>query len=110
MSLFQCQRCGCCDNTALAEGRPESTSDFYDWTGIEDRKGKRLCSACAPTKYSDGTPTEFGAWHGKFPRTLLPLGMFRTNKVGNLAHIDTGDEDYRKYAIASPPDKHEGHS
>jgi hypothetical protein len=99
MSLFQCDVCGCCDNTALALCRYPFPQDF-DWTGIEDRKEKALCSACAPAKYGDGTPTEFGKWHGQFARTFLPLGMFKTNRVGNLAHIETGDEDYRKYAVA----------
>lgn len=44
-------------------------------------------------------PTEYGKWHGKFPRVFLPLGMFVTNRVGNLAHKDTGDENFRAYAI-----------
>lgn len=101
MSLFQCQHCGCVENTALSS-QGFTRTDFFEWTGIEDRKGKKLCSVCAPTKYSDGSPTEFGKWHDRFSRTFLPLGMFRTNDKGNLAHIETGDEDYRKYAIASP--------
>ena len=31
------------------------------------------------------------------------MGMFRTNKVGNLEHIETGEEDYRKYEIKDTP-------
>lgn len=100
MSLFQCQHCGCCENTALAcQGCVGYAESFFDWSGFEDRKGKKLCSACAPTKYADGEPTEYGKWHGQFDRTFLPMGMFRTNRVGNLAHVDTGDEDFRKYAL-----------
>jgi hypothetical protein len=101
MSLFQCQHCGCCENTALAsQGCDGYAETFFDWAGFEDRKGKKLCSACAPTKYNDGTATEFGAWHGKFPRTFLPIGEFRTNaRNGNLQRIVDGDEDFRKYAL-----------
>jgi hypothetical protein len=100
MSLFQCQVCGCCENTALScQGCYGYAATFFDWTGIEDRKGKMLCSACAPTKYADGRPTEFGKWHGEFPRRFLPMGKFKTAQNGNLEHIETGNQDYRKYEI-----------
>lgn len=106
MSLFQCQHCGCAENTALAgQGCSGYSEEFYDWSGIEDRKGKKLCSACAPTKYAGGTPTRFGSWHGQFPRYFLELGTFKTNKEGNLEHILTGDTDYRKYALLPLPPK-----
>jgi hypothetical protein len=102
MSLFQCQQCGCCENTALAcQGCDGYAETFFDWAGIEDRKGKKLCSACAPTRYSDGSPTEFGKWHGQFVRTFLPVGMFVTGRDGNLKHVETGDQDFRRYAIAA---------
>jgi hypothetical protein len=102
MSLFQCGNCGCCENTALSgQGCDGYAEGFYDWIGFEDRKGKKLCSACAPTRYEDGTKTEYGTWHGQFPRVFLPMGKFKTARNGNLAHIETGDEDFRKYAIAS---------
>jgi hypothetical protein len=103
MSLFQCERCGCCENTALAcQGCDGYAVTFFDWTGIEDRKGKKLCSACAPTEYADGGLTQYGKWHGQFPRVFLPMGMFHTNHEGNLAHKETGDTDFRKYAIEAP--------
>lgn len=76
--------------------------DCFDWTGIEGRKGKLLCSACGPTKFRDGKRSGFGEWHGEFQRIFLPLGMFVTNEVGNLAHILTGEEDYRRYEIETP--------
>lgn len=99
-SLFQCQVCGCAENTALAsQGCDGYAIKFFDWTGIEDRKGKKLCSVCAPMKYSDGAPTAYGKWHDRFTRTFLPLGMFVTNDKGNLAHRETGDENYRGYAL-----------
>ena len=103
MSLYQCEHCGCCENTALghywiAKHEPE----LFDWTGIENRRGKYLCSACAPARFADGSKTGHGEWHGQFARTFLPVGMFKTNRRGNLEHIETGSEDFRRYAIAIP--------
>jgi hypothetical protein len=111
VSLYQCEHCGCCENTALgcywsAKVDPE----LFDWTGIEDRRGKYLCSACGPRAYAkgqrvrdEGQPTGYGKWHGRFERVFLPRGMFRTNARGNLEHIETGSEDFRAYAV-SPRD------
>jgi hypothetical protein len=85
MSLFQCNKCGCCENTATSN---------YAWNRVLAYEAKLpptdLCSACDPA---------IGKWHERFSRTYLPLGMFVTAKNGNLAHKDTGDEDFRKYAI-----------
>ncbi len=100
MSLFQCENCGCCENTALScQGCNGYAETFFDWTGLEDRKGKKLCSACAPSKHKDGTPSELGVWHGEFARTFLPMGEFFTNRVGNLEHKATGSENFKQYAI-----------
>ena len=100
MSLFQCGVCGCVENTALScQGCDGFAVKWFKWDGIEDRKGKKLCSACAPTMYSDGKPTGYGAWHGRFPRRFLPMDMFHTSPTGNLAHNKTGDEDYHKHVI-----------
>jgi hypothetical protein len=54
-------------------------------------------------KYSDGKPTGKGVWHGEFPRVYLPVGMFSTNNKGNLAHTETGDEDFYKWALPGEP-------
>jgi hypothetical protein len=105
MSLFQCQNCGCCENTALSfQGfHHKWIVDGLDWTGIEDRKGKQLCSACGPAKFRDGTPTKKGGqWHGQFPRTFLPMGMFKTNQEGNLEHIESGSTKFHEYEIEGP--------
>lgn len=84
MSLFQCEECGCCENTALCD---------YHWRKVKGLP--LLCSAC--DKASEiGDP---GEWHGKFERVFLPKGMFVTNREGNLAHKETGDTDFRKYQI-----------
>jgi len=100
MSLFQCEVCGCVENTAMAcQGIKGFAERFFDWEGFEDRKGKLLCSVCGPTKNADGKSNSFGKWHSAFKRRFLPKGMFKTNKVGNLEHIETGEEDYRKYEI-----------
>ncbi len=109
MSLFQCQNCGCCENTALAcQGCDGYAVKFFDWTGIEDRKGLKLCSACAPTRYADEKDgaTEFGKWHGQFDRVFLPLGVFKTNRDGNLEHVETGSTKFRDYAIPTPLREH----
>lgn len=104
VSLFQCGQCGCCENTALSsQGCDGYAERFYDWTGIEDRKGKKLCSVCAPTKYIDGRPTYFGKWHDAFPRVFLPAGLFFTNHEGNLQHRETGSIDFKQYAIDQLP-------
>lgn len=97
MSLFQCENCGCCENTALASQGFKVLVDIYDWTRIEDRKGKLLCSACGPEKYMDGKPTLHGVWHNEFDRVFLPKGEFQTNRQGNLEHIKTGSIDFKKF-------------
>lgn len=100
MSLFQCELCGCCENTALSiQGCSSYGVKYFDWTGIEDRKGKQLCSACGPTKYVGGTPTKLGKWHGEFPRRYLPMGMFKTAQNGNLEHKITGEQQIDPYVL-----------
>lgn len=101
MSLYQCEQCGCCENTALGM-QPRTPTEWFDWTSIEDRKGKHLCSVCAPMRFSDGKLTGRGQWHGVFERVFLPIGMFKTNRIGNLEHIETGREDFRAFAIEEP--------
>ena len=103
MSLFQCENCGCCENTALSsQGFNGIFADFFDWSYAPERKGMKLCSACGPVKYKDGEPSEYGKWHGKFDRVFLPRGEFFTNGVGNLEHRETGSEDLQTFAIPSP--------
>ncbi len=98
MSMFQCPKCGCAENTSFACRASTLFPENYDWTDIETFRGQWLCSACMPSKFSSGQPTgKGGEWHGKFPRKFLPLGMFKTGSEGNLEHKETGDEDYAKY-------------
>lgn len=100
MSLFQCENCGCVENTALSCQGIKQVTEWFDWAGIEERKGLLLCSACAPTKHEDGTPSKLGVWHGQFSRRYLPKGLFKTNRYGDLEHIENGDTDFNKYVIA----------
>ncbi|CAH0531857.1 hypothetical protein CTH30272_04105 [Allocatenococcus thiocycli] len=79
MSLFQCAECGCCENTAVS-----------NWFLRMCESKAPICSACDP---------DIGEWHGEFKRVFLPKGMFKTNKQGNLEHIETGDTDFTKYKI-----------
>lgn len=104
MSLFQCQHCGCCENTALSfQGCDGPLVRSFDWTEfVDDRKGKKLCSACAPATFRDGEPSGLGKWHDQFDRTYLPMGEFKTNQVGNLEHIKTGSEKFMDFAIDAP--------
>lgn len=99
MSLFQCEKCGCMENTALSHQGFAMLQECFDWTGIEHLKGKQLCVECGPTKYKDGGPTECGKWHGKFDKIFFPKGIFITNREGNLEHKETGDTDIMKYEI-----------
>lgn len=94
MSLYQCERCGCVENTACGFYW-ESNLDCW----AEDYKGKHLCSACGPRENKLGGQTRYGKWHEKFERIFLPVGMFRTASDGNLEHIKTREQDYRKYAL-----------
>lgn len=100
MSLFQCENCGCCENTALSsQGFNGIFADFFDWAYAPERKGMKLCSACGPVKYKEGELSEYGKWHGKFDRVFLPKGEFFTNKVGSLEHKETGSEDIHQFAV-----------
>lgn len=78
MSFFQCEVCGAKENTALTNGY---------W--YREELPKR-CSECSS-----------GKWHGEFPKQMLPMGEFKTNRQGNLEHIKTGDTDLSKYVILS---------
>lgn len=90
MSLFQCQNCGCLENTALSAQGFKVMARLFDWSYAPEREGLRICSACGPTNYKSGKPTEFGKWHGVFSRTYYPIGEFVTDDVGNLKHAVTG--------------------
>lgn len=99
MSLFQCEACGCCENTALSSQGYTTLIDIFNWEGKEEYKGKKLCSECGPKYYTDGKPTGAGKWHGRFEKVLLPKGEFITNKEGNLEHKISGRTDIHNLSI-----------
>lgn len=100
MSLFQCENCGCCENTATSfQGCHGFFARNLDWSEFPEREGKRVCSACAPAMFKDGSETGLGEWHNEFNRTFLPIGEFRTDEQGNLEHIKTGSKDWAKWAL-----------
>jgi hypothetical protein len=82
MSEFQCEECGCIENTALCN---------YHWNHRKDVDvNKDLCSACDP---------DIKKWHDRFERIYVEKGKWKTNRVGNVEHIDNGDTEYVKYEI-----------
>jgi hypothetical protein len=99
MSLFQCENCGCCENTALSCQGFKFIAESFDWSYAPEREGLNLCSACGPISYKTERPTKYGKWHEEFERVFLPMGEFHTNRVGNLEHTATGSEDFRGFAI-----------
>ena len=103
MSLFQCEHCGCAENTALSAQGFRMMRRIFDWSYASEREGLLLCSACGPSNYNDGSRTGFGSWHGEFRRVFLPLGMFRTNERGDLEHKESGDTDFESYEISEKP-------
>ena len=82
MSLFQCECCGCRENTALSWQGFRMFRDDIDWAYAPEREGLRLCSACGPTHFKSGEPTDCGKWHDQFERVFLPLGSKRTGITG----------------------------
>jgi hypothetical protein len=77
MSIYQCEICGCAENTALGWY-------WYTKNAGKQFEGKKLCSACAPTHYLNGLATGLGDWHEKFERIYYPIGTMKTDDEGNL--------------------------
>lgn len=87
MSIFQCVKCGCAENTACGWYHSRNSERVTP----KEFLGKALCSACAPKSYTSGEPTKFnGIWHGRFDQTFLPMNSCFTNQQGNLEHAETG--------------------
>lgn len=77
MSLYQCDKCGARENTALSDGgylaRLIAPEELVE-KGL-DPKGK-YCSECFT-----------GTWHGRFPKTIYPLGTMETDREGSLRRV-----------------------
>ena len=70
MPLFNCEKCGVVENTALGLYWTANHPEIYDWSDVgKEFKGKHLCSECAPKNFSDGTLTGKGVWHGRFEKS-----------------------------------------
>lgn len=129
MSIFQCNKCGCAENTALthmshcvymmnsdlssrraSQETIDALMSYKQILGLKpDEEFKKLCSACSPIwfnahrNYGVGPNPDpqpgIGLWHGEFERIFLPKGQFITDRYGNLAHEKTGDTDIKKYQL-----------
>ena len=82
MSLFQCDKCGCIENTACC-------GYWYRSFSKSNPKSLKWCSFCDP---------DIKAWHFKFSRRFLPKDMFYTNREGNLSHKENHN-DARAYIL-----------
>ena len=89
MSLYQCDQCGCIENTAVGHYHCRSMKDMF----LNEHKylDKKLCSVCGPKFFKDGTPTGHGKWHGKFDRMYYPKGKLYTDDNGNVRDVDTNE-------------------
>lgn len=84
MSIYQCDECGCAENTALGWYHCRTMKDLVD----KKYFGKKLCSACGPTHFTGGDAiSKMGKWHGKFERVFYPIGTMETDEHGNLRKI-----------------------
>jgi len=77
MSLFQCDKCGVIENTALTSGYV-GWSSFDGWPAELRLKqgldvGGKYCSQCFD-----------GKWHVRFEREVYPLGTMETDNKGNV--------------------------
>lgn len=99
MSIYQCDECGCAENTALGWYHCRNKSERM--LGAEFKNGTKLCSACSPSSFADGSNySKGGEWHNEFIRTFLPHDTCFTNRGGNLEHKESGligVELYEKY-------------
>lgn len=119
MSAFQCEKCGCVENTALSEMGNDYLDHVLRWAEKSANKKKvqilqsykvalgsalsdpfpQVCSACCPVWYHEGefaaapnpNPTPgLGLWHGEFEQVFLPLGQYETcQSTGDLIHKET---------------------
>lgn len=81
MSLYQCEKCGCVENTALGHYHCRNAKEMW----ADEYIGKSLCSECGPAEYKDGEKCrDLGKWHGRFEKIIYPLGSLYTDKEGNV--------------------------
>lgn len=94
MSSYQCEQCGCLENTAYGNYHIRNDEKRCP----ESDLNRALCTACMSPTYRDGTPNPRGGkWHNRFARIYLPKGMFRAHFSGKLLHKETR-RPYTEYA------------
>lgn len=81
MSIYQCDTCGCLDNTALTWWCLKCKPDLWHRSELN---GKALCSACTPKVFKNGDPTGLGKWHGQFERRFFLIGSLYTGPNGGV--------------------------
>ncbi|OWK41206.1 hypothetical protein PSOLE_36090 [Pseudomonas oleovorans subsp. oleovorans] len=59
MSLFQCEVCGCRENTAHSMPGFKGITECYDWSFAPERDGLLVCSACGPSHEARGSGSGF---------------------------------------------------
>lgn len=101
MSLYQCEKCGCIENTALGWYHCRKMGIAIQ---PKEEQGLALCSACGPTNYTDGKTIEkTGKWHGKFRRRFFPLNTLYTDGEGNVRLIKNDEYPKKEDEIDGEP-------
>lgn len=114
MSLFQCDNCGCVENTACTGGyhmkwkddrMPADVAQSYrkELGLAADEEFGNYCCVCSPVWFTDEgeyglgpIPKDkitkedkwgdaLGVWHGKFPREFWKKGTLFTDQQGNVS-------------------------
>ena len=78
MPVFKCEECNCVENTATGQYWSRNHGVYPP-----PYHGRALCSECGSPKFVDGTPTEFGQWHGRFPKEDADLPKFKDTEFLN---------------------------
>lgn len=130
MSWFQCEKCGCKENTAVTKCSHAAYKmnlelerdpchlallSYKKILGLRsDQEFGHYCSVCCPVwRNGDGeygigpNPNPIpgcGQWHNKFERIFLPKEKFKADRRGNLIHTETLDPDIKKWKL----DKEDG--
>lgn len=81
MSLYVCDRCHSIENSAL--GMFNRACAHKRWFGDAIVEGEKLCSACMPSHFADGSVcTKGGGWHGEFDRELATIEWIKAQSDG----------------------------
>lgn len=106
MSMFQCGKCGCAENTACTNFFEGKWTTRYKVPKEEMEYNELpLCCVCLPKQYKNGETVErAGKWHNQFSRYFLPMGEYHTNLEGCLEHTETGATNYQQHAIKVDPE------